>query len=519
MKNLSLLAVCFLLTALPAAAEENPEVAENPAPRAVPKPAPVFNWSVLWSGAWEENKTLHNRGDVKLNFLPPSLTLRGEVLDRRTLNFELDNPWGDPQKGVTNFLGGLYHKPTGSRLLYGVLDEYGLSARIRNPWIRGAPYAENHKPLMADLKTAASSTKEDEVYLYLSSPFFNLSPNTRLRGFASAQTQIDEFTPAVSGGLDFTFAKKTGLLLETFYTGASLPPTKSSSWFSNPPPLPEREFDLYAVGLIFYNPLISVSGDFAYSKTFAVGADIYANFGVCLTPPLPIGKIERPLSISFAADGAGERFVYRDGARHGAGFRGAGKIEWKGRGSSLFRINSVLRSPAFGEEFNRSSSGIYYRFPALKTSVFPIRFSRVSISADRNAANPAKINDKYSGNLGFIIDLPGKSKKNPLGVNFSAFVEGLPADESPSPYPFSWESWLFDSAGGACELSWSPIFLQFRSKIGYTAYENKDGMWNLSLSAAARFKYGRIGIKAASTDFPEKWNWTISWRLEKSEKK
>jgi len=514
MKNLSLLVVCFFLTALFAVAEE----------KHAPQPAPVFSWAALWSGSWEENKTLHNRGEVKLNFLPPSLTLRGEILDRRTFNLELDSPWGDPAKAVTNFAGGLYHKTTGSRLLYGVLDEYGLSARIRNPWIRGAPYAENHKPLMADLKTAASGTKEDEAYLYLSSPFINLSPNTRLRGFASAQTQIDDFTPAVSGGLDFTFAKKTGFSLEAFYTGAQLPPTKSGTWFSYPPPLPLREFDLYAAGFLFYNPFISLSGDFAYSKTFAWGADIYANFGISFTPSLPFGSKTRPLTVSFAMDGAGERFVYRDGAGHGAGFRSAGKIEWKGKGNSLFRINSILRSPNCGEVFNRSSSGIYYRFSSVKNSYFPVRLTVLSFSMDRNAEKPQKITDGFSGKVGFSIKMPEKTGDNtkkgqssPLGVNFSGSYKGISADENPSPYPFSREKWIFDSANASCELVWSHGLYQIRSKFGYSWYEKKDGKWEFSINMAVRFKYGRFSVKAASPDFPQEMSETISWRLEKSQ--
>lgn len=525
MKNLSLLAAGFLWTAVLVAGEPQlSATAESSAPqtaqKASPQSAPVFSWSLLWSGSWEESKTLHNRGEVKLNFLPPALTLRGEVLDRRTLNFELDSPWGDPEKAVTNFAGGVYHKPTGSRLLYGVLDEYGLSARIRNPWIRSPPYAENHKPIMADLKTAASGTKEDEAYLYLSSPVLSLLPNLKMRGFASAQTQVENFTPAVSGGADFTFAKNTGLLLEAFYTGAQLPSTKGSTWFSNPPPLPEREFDLYSFGVLFNNPLASLSGDWAYSETFAWGGGFYGNLGVSLTPKLPFGSKPRPLSVSLVVDGAGERFVYRDGAGHGGGFRSAGKIEWKGKGNSLFRVNSVLRSPSVGEEFNRSSSGIYYRFPALKTNVFPVRLTRVSFNMDRNAANPQKINDGFSANLGLSVKLPGKAKNSPLGVNFSGSVKGLAASEGdPSPYPVSWDSWQFDTAGASCELTWSPLYFQFKSKIGYTVYEKKDDKWDLSLSAAARFKNGRLGLKASWPEFPEKWNWTVSWRLEKLEKR
>ncbi|MDR0475855.1 MAG: hypothetical protein LBH43_19580, partial [Treponema sp.] len=218
--------------------------------------------------------------------------------------------------------------------------------------------------------------------------------------------------------------------------------------------------------------------------------------------------------ISLAADGAGGRFIYRDGLNHGEGFRTAAKIEWKDKGNALFRVNTVLRSPAPGEEFDRSSSGLYYRFPAArKNEILPVRFTRVSLTTDRNAVNPLKTSDGLSGNAGVSIALPQTS---PLGVNLSGSVKGLTTStDTPPPYPVSTEPWVFDTAGTACELSWSPAYLQFKTKLGYTAYAKKDEKWNFSLSAAARFRHGRLSLKAESPDFPEKWNWTVSWRLEK----
>jgi hypothetical protein len=521
MKNLSFFVAVFLCgTVLFAESAKS----NNTAPT-------LFNWSLLWSGSWEEKTftfedeptlsgTLYNRGELKLNFLPPNLTLRGQVLDKRPLDFSLEPPFGDPDKCVTNYTGGLYHKTTGSRLLYGTLDEWGLSARIRNPWIRSPPYAENHKPIIADVKTAASATKEDEAYLYLSSPFLELFPNIKLRGFASAQTETDEYTPAFSGGLELSFPKNTGLLLETFYTEKTLQPTKPSSWFSDKPPLPEREFHLFATGLLFTNPDFSVSSDFAVSETFAVGKDIYANLGISFSPSLPFGEKNRPLLISLSADGAGERFVYRDGVNHGEGFRSAAKIEWKGRYGSLIKINTVLRSPSLDEDFNRSSSGFYWRFPssaAIRNNA--IRLTRISFSADRNAVNPLKINDSFSGNFGISINMRKIGIKNPLGINFSGSVKGLAGvDGDISPFPALDNDWAWESADINCEFLWSVGIFQFRSKTGYTFFPEKDEKWDFSFSTAVRFKHGRLSFKMASPDFPEKWNWTVSWRMEMQRK-
>nr|AGS51584.1 hypothetical protein [uncultured bacterium contig00010] len=466
----------------------------------------LFNWSLLWNGSWEEfsadSGTLHNRGEFKLNLLPQNLTLRGQMLGRRPLTLASEI---DPEKQIISFNGGVYHKPTGSRLLYGTLDEWGLSARVRNPWIRSPPYAENHKPLIADLKTAVSTTKEDEAYLYLSSPVLNLFPKLKFRSFISAQKETKTDTTAAAGGIELFLPDKTNLAIEGFYTRAVLPPVKRSSWFSDPPPLPEREFQLYSAGLLFSNPLISVSSDFAVSDTFSWGADIYCNLGITLTL--------RPLSISLAADGAGKRFIYRDGADHGEGFRAAAKIEWKGKRSSLFRFGTVLRGPEFGSALNRSSTDFYYRFPSAGAkNTFPVRLTRISLSIDRNGENSQKITDSLSGYIGFSFNL---LKKAPFGLNISGSIKGITAAESYlSPYPVPESPWIFSSAAINCDFIWSPLNYQLRSRVGYSNNAKNDEKWYFSLYMAARFRHGRLGIKVESPDCPEKWNFSIFWRVE-----
>jgi hypothetical protein len=444
----------------------------------------------------------------------------------------------------------LYHQPTGSRLLYGALDEWGLSARVRSPWIRSAPYVENHKPLMADLKTTVSASKEPEAYLYLSTPQLALIPGTLLRGFASAQTGTEQgFQPDFSGGMETQFGKKAMVLLEGFYTGAELPARTSKSWFSDPPPLPEREFQLYALGLLATVPYVSLSSDLAVSETFAQGQGMYGNLGIRISPPLPGTGGKRktsPLSISLAADAGDERFTGRDGSNPGAAFRTAGKIEWKGSRSSLFRFSTTLRSPGIGEAFNRGSAGVYYRFPApapagrssSKNAVanehgaaFPLRVSRISLTADRNATDTDKILDKIDGTLGLSLNLPpvplsgfasqsgvknNAKTGSPLGINLSGSLTGRSfAGTAPAPYPWPQNPWDFDSAKAGCELAWSPGIFQFKAKAGYTASAKKEDQWDAAFSAGVRFKPGRLNIKVASPDFPNKWNCTISWRIEK----
>ncbi|MCL2128674.1 MAG: hypothetical protein FWH38_10505, partial [Treponema sp.] len=223
----------------------------------------------------------------------------------------------------------------------------------------------------------------------------------------------------------------------------------------------------------------------------------------------------------------------------GGGFRTAGKIEWKGPRSSLFRVNTVVRGPGPADGFDRSSTGIYYRFPAssgLAASAgnFPLRVSRVSLNADRNGSDRAKITDSVDGTLGLSLSLPpmllpplflpasAKSSKSvkpkiyPLSVNLTASLKGLGStDGEISPYPFSLPGREFDSSKTSCELLWSPGIFQFRTKWGFQLFAEKDSQWEGSFSAAVRFRHGRFSVKMASPVFPEKWNCTLSWRVER----
>ncbi|MCL2764767.1 MAG: hypothetical protein FWD40_05745 [Treponema sp.] len=513
MKNKHMLIAAFLCGTALFASDDTPAL-------------PLCEWSFIWSGAWEKtssislNRTIHNQAEAELNLLPLGLLLRTQILDRRTINLDLANPWTSPVREVTNFTGGFYHTSTDSRLLFGVLDEWGLPARIRNPWIRSPPYAENHRPSIANLRTEASSTRIDEAYLYLSSPFLSLYPNLNYRCFGSVQMPIEDASSglgaAFSGGADFIFNRNTNLLLETFYTSGMLPPSKPGTWFSSPTPaLPQREFRLYAAGLLYKSANFSISSDLALSETFAWGTDTYANLGISYSPPFSIGNSGRlrPFLISIAADKAGERFVYRDGASRAETGRCGLKIEWRGRYNALARADSVLRTNKFDGSFNRSSTGFYYRSPVRSSGSSVIRLARLSFSADRNAENNLKINDSFSGTVGLGINLRQIGLPNPLRFNISGSIKGLSESDNPSPFPIPEKVWNMDSAALSFELIIPVSHIQIRSKAGYTFLAEKNDKLDFSVSAMIRFKQGRLSLRMESPDFPEKWNWNISWRM------
>jgi hypothetical protein len=303
--------------------------------------------------------------------------------------------------------------------------------------------------------------------------------------------------PAFGGGAEFRWNKNsqegTSLFrLEGFYTQKTLPSRKAQSWFSASPPLPERDFRFYALGTVFTTPAFGIASDWAFSETFAFGRDIYGNVAVRLG--------NRPWRISLAADGAGNRFVGRDGAAVKEGFRLGGRLERLGVGSGLFRFSGDFRGPAAGKAFEQGFLELYFRPPA-PSAKKAARFrglSRVSLSLDRDERDPVKTEDTVKGTADF--------KLGPIGANFSGAYSAVPQVFGD-----------FISAKVSGEITWSPGIFQFRAKLGYTAAKDKESVWDTSLYGAARLgKQNRLSVKIAASNFPRDWNYTISWRLNYS---
>jgi hypothetical protein len=454
---------------------------------------------LLWSGSWDYEGSLINRGDIRLRVPGPTLTLRAQVVDKRSA------PPGDGfTEGISAFAGGLYHGTTGSRFLYGILDEGGLPARIKNVWSRGMPFVEQHLPTISDLRTEPSVTKKPGMYLWLGSPQLGL-----LRGFGSVLLD-SENQAAFDGGLEAQFKKGATLRVEGFYTRNLLPPRASSAWFSETPPLPERDSDIFAGNLYFNTDCFAAAADLAYSETFAYGQDRYGNLA------LRIGN--KPWRLSLAADMAGSRYTGRDGGATGPGFRAAARLERRGKRSSLFRVNSALRSIYPGDRFYRSSTLFYYHFsnPAPKTSPF-VWPSRVSLTVSREASDPEKILDTLEGIAGFRVwKIPLTFQGGVSGRCSAGAYAGIGEGDDPFPFPLPSAEYpyTYDSAKFNMEASYTLKPLQFGVKAGCTFKREKEPKWNGALNAAIRGKWGRFTVKLSSPAFPKKWNLGLSWRLQ-----
>jgi hypothetical protein len=477
--------------------------------------APLFAWNLLWTGSWYNSikspdgelppgedffsgGTLYNRGDFILGLPRLDLSLRFLATDKRLLPFVEDDPKAGFNPGF-----GIYHRGSGSRFLYGVQSEHGLPSRINHVWIKSVPFMESRQPSSRDLKTEPAAQDKSESYLYLGLPQ-NILPG--FDAFASAAVGSEQ-NPAFEGGIGWD-GQGRGARLEGFYTRKELAPRRSQTWFSASPPLPKRDFDIYALGLILYLPQAAFASDWAFSETFAWGQGLYGNFA------LRLGN--KPWRFSLAGDGASGRFADRNGATAGAGFRVAAKGERFWPRSGLLRFQSNIRSPGLEENFERGGFSLYFR-PSAPTAAakrndpFRIRFTRASLSVNRDARKPEKTADTLNALAGFNFGV--------FSTVFSCSLHSLSALDGESLFGFpAFEN--FDSFRVKGELGWKPSRFRFgaldlSSALAYTARAEKDSLWELSLNGSIKpGKWGRVGLKIASQDFPEKWNYTLTWRFE-----
>jgi hypothetical protein len=412
----------------------------------------------------------------------------------------------------------MYHNSTGSRLLYGTLDSHGLAARIRNIWIRGAPYAETHEASYADLKTAPSSTAVSQVYAYLGTPLFSLGPG-KFRGFTALA--FDGESPAIGVGADYALADQGSVTVEGFYTAGTMEERTASTWFSEKPPLPERDTRLAAGTLAFTLPAFGFAADLACSETFAYGRDYYASLG------LRFGN--RPWRLSLALDGAGSRFVDSETRETEAGLRFAARLERHDKRSGLFRLGLLFRGPGPEEglwqslragdpgasltSFTRSSADLYYRLPS---SSAPVALERVSLSLNRDGRDPEKILD--SGDIlaalkFWSLKTAGAAKISGARQNGVYRYNSLTVSQNLS-WTFYGQGPKSAETGAGSSKRKSSFSLRVSARGAYTHSAGDDDLWTMSFSLSGQSRKNRLGFTISTPEYPKKWKYSLTWRLQ-----
>ncbi|GMO29935.1 MAG: hypothetical protein Ta2B_10860 [Termitinemataceae bacterium] len=460
-----------------------------------------FSFDVYESGSLVQNATLSNRLNLNLN-IPAldGLRLRSIAAYEAPLP-----PKGDFTDGKFNLGFGLYHQKTGSRLLYGGLQTTGLAKRGANVFSHQVPFLEAHTSSTADLKTSGLNAEDNMFYASLISPkifdTFNLYAAALVPNATNTSQSNIENNIEWTGGSTVYVGSSSALRLEFFGTQKQLGERPADAWFSNKIYLEQRSLNYYAASLVWINPLVSFAADFAQSNVFSFGKDIYANAA------LRIGS--NPWRLSFAIDGAGERYSSSAGTVVGAGFRSAAKFEWNIKPTSLFKISTALQSAGISKPFTKSDSTIYYRFPIAQN--YFISPSQLSINIAHNAEDRKKITDSYL--------IKTALNAGPLRTSFDVTLkQNSIAEEGAVILPYSdlLSNKDFESLKFTASVS-LPIFLLFmKVSCTETIYANKETFFGGSIYLSFSGKYGYLNLRLTNSDIEENDDWTfsVSWKIK-----
>jgi hypothetical protein len=129
----------------------------------------------------------------------------------------------------------------------------------------------------------------------------------------------------------------------------------------------------------------------------------------------------------------------------------------------------------------------------------------------RDSRNPEKTADVMDALAGFNF--------GPFSQVFSCSLHSLSGLDGAALFALpAFEN--YDSFKVSGELGWKPSgsrlgALDLKTRLGYTFRAVKDPLWDISINCSVRpGKWGRVALKAASPDFPNRWNYTLSWRFE-----
>jgi hypothetical protein len=134
----------------------------------------------------------------------------------------------------------------------------------------------------------------------------------------------------------------------------------------------------------------------------------------------------------------------------------------------------------------------------------------VVLGFDRNAADRKNPIDGVSLLFG--------CKLGPFRSNIGAYLDGkVPSLEGTayfSPYPDPFGEHDFEQARFSGDLSYTWRFLTLGARAACTIRPEKEDLWEASASVSAKAKWGRLAVKVASPKLPEKWEYSISYRLQ-----
>jgi len=454
--------------------------------RPCPAPGdPSFRIQAEESGTWIQEEGIRNEADIRLS------------LDRSGLEFRLlalqdgpADPLDAPEAVETGFSVQLRHIPTNSKVLYGALEERGLPARVTNPLRKGLPYFENRTATDAQIDSDASADSSGEWYLRLGTP--QASPVAAY----GAVFDTEALQPSFTAGAAFGLPGKPSLAFDAYYGPAALPPRDADTWFSDYPPLPERDLQFSAASISARMPKLSLAADWALSSPRFQENGAYGNAAIELG--------DRPFRLSIAADRVWGPFSSREGYESADALRSGIRLDYRWARGGRLRWEAERVSK---EDSSLSlEEGCSLLFPRQREIFFIVPLS-LAVSASRKLLEDA-VSD--TAGLEGAFDLFRLRFRAALSLGFETI---LTDEGSAAPIqPFSGPETALERRSADLSLTFRIGPVSLKGTAAFDAERDSVPAWKASAQAAALFKAGQARIKGELENGGKTWTWTFSWR-------
>lgn len=447
------------------------------------------------SGSLLDLEKWENQGDLLCDIVPWGLGIRSMVLT----SGKVDGTSIEGTGVSTSFNGGLYHRKSLSRLLWGPLRFQGLEARTKNIWLRSPPFPDYREVTLADLDESALPQKPPLAYLALGTP-----TNGPLRLYGSAlvdpSLSLDSPNgPVVTMGSEYRGRGASVGRIEGMYSYRTLEGRTADTWFSESPSQPSQGMSFGALGWALMSPTLALAADGALSHAPLRGYGGYGNGG------LRWGSEPLRLSLSYEASSPG--FTDWQGKLLSQKARGALRTEYFWKRDPVLRWTIQFDAPFVMGPLEKTETELRYYWPSSKPPAPHFRPLSTGFSLASDGGEAPAIENKAS----FLFDC------SLLGMGFQGSAGLLWSDPQNPGSPVSVPRWtdssVWKTITGSGGLSYRGPWWYLKGTLGLTQGASKPPVWNESVYLSLRLGSSQFSVKVSGNPPSQAPTIDIAWQL------
>ena len=446
---------------------------------------------LLFSGVWQPGESLEHK--LNLIYTPKlaELSIRAFLSDARPCPSS-----NVPQEINPKVFGGMYHHPSNSRILAGPIIQKGLLQNMNSPSLGTVPYAEDHHRSSADLETTARTSTNIQHHI-------TLATLKEKKFQAYTLLTIDSGTNwNVLGGWQNSGENESELRLEGFFLSQMLPERRSSAWFSDSPPLPQRTSSMVGFSGLLKSTMGTICAEGAWSQTQFMPLGFYGNSAVELD--LDQWRIQ------LAADGTAGIFIGKNKKEAPRFFRSGIKIE---RTTARY---GTIELACYSRSLSLSNYPDELGFLLdIKTKEFPsiLQLNRVSISAKRTAEGAKATRRDLRESISTVIELGFYPIVLHLGADLYRLTPNDQGDRG--IILFSGMDGQAIDAGTDLQCTATGQFgpIGIKTTLGLALQPERTILWNGLVQGIFKQDGYALNITCKSDELPHTWNISIAYQV------